>query len=82
MRWFPAALSSAILAGANGGLVGEFLHERIPGDRVMQNIMPGNQNPIESLDSAGRRRHWILEIHLVDRMRQIGGSYEELLTVG
>ncbi len=44
--------------------------------------MPGNDQPIESTDSAGRRRHWILEIHLVDRDRQIGGFYEELLTVG
>jgi Xaa-Pro aminopeptidase len=65
-----------------GHLVGEFPHERMPGDRVMQNIMPGNRNPIESVDSAGRRRHWILEIHLIDRVREIGGFYEELLTVG
>lgn len=65
-----------------GHLVGEFPHERIPGDRVVQNIMPGNNNPIESRNSAGRRRHWILEIHLVDRAREIGGFYEELLTVG
>ncbi len=65
-----------------GHLVGEFPHERIPGDRVMQNIMPGNDNPIESVDSQGRRRHWILEIHLIDPARQIGGFYEELLTVG
>ena len=64
-----------------GHLVGEFPHERIPGDRVFQNIMPGNTNPLESIDSQGRRRHWILEIHLVDRARQIGGFYEELLTV-
>jgi hypothetical protein len=27
-------------------------------------------------------RHWILEIHFVDRARQIGGFFEELLTVG
>ena len=26
-------------------------------------------------------RHWILEVHLVDRERQIGGFYEELLTL-
>jgi len=30
----------------------------------------------------GQERHWILEIHFVNRARQIGGFYEELLTVG
>ncbi len=65
-----------------GHLVGEFPHETIPGDRAMQNIMPGNTNRLESVDSAGRRQHWILEIHLVDPARKIGGFYEELLTVG
>jgi Xaa-Pro aminopeptidase len=64
-----------------GHLVGEFPHEGIDGDRVFQNIMPGNTRPLESLDTQGRRRHWILEIHLVDRVREIGGFYEELLTV-
>ncbi len=64
-----------------GHLVGEFPHESIPGARVMKNIMPGNTASLEGTDSKGRRRHWILEIHLVDRARQIGGFYEELLTI-
>jgi hypothetical protein len=34
------------------------------------------------LDRTGRRCHWILEIHLVDRDRQIGGFHEELLDLG
>jgi len=33
------------------------------------------------MDTAGRPRHWILEIHFVDRQRRIGGFFEELLTV-
>jgi hypothetical protein len=32
-------------------------------------------------DENGRLRHWILEIHFVDRARKIGGFFEELLTV-
>jgi Xaa-Pro dipeptidase len=36
---------------------------------------------MRSLDENGAQRHWILEIHFVDRERQIGGFYEELLTV-
>jgi Xaa-Pro aminopeptidase len=65
-----------------GHLVGDFPHERPPGRKTAGRIAPGNHAPIESLDAQGRRRHWILEIHLIDRARQIGGFYEELLTVG
>ena len=64
-----------------GHLVGEFPHENPP-ERALQLIAPGNSLPLECVDSRGQRRHWILEIHLVDRDRQIGGFYEELLTVG
>jgi hypothetical protein len=32
-------------------------------------------------DRAGRACHWILEVHLVDRERQIGGFFEQLLTI-
>jgi hypothetical protein len=32
-------------------------------------------------DPSGRTCHWILEVHLVDRERQIGGFYEQLLTL-
>ena len=35
---------------------------------------------MRSLDEHGRKRHWILEIHFVDRERKIGAFYEELLT--
>ena len=34
------------------------------------------------VDRGGRTCHWILEVHLVDRERQIGGFYEELLDLG
>jgi hypothetical protein len=34
------------------------------------------------LDKEGMKRHWILEIHLVDRQREIGGFMEQLLTIG
>lgn len=30
-------------------------------------------------DRSGRICHWILEVHLIERQRQIGGFYEELL---
>jgi hypothetical protein len=30
-------------------------------------------------DANGCERHWILEIHLVDKARTFGGFYERLL---
>jgi len=64
-----------------GHLIGEFPHERISGDKVTLYVHPDSHLPMRSLDEKGHKRHWILEIHFVDRERQIGGFYEELLTV-
>jgi hypothetical protein len=33
-------------------------------------------------DRNGQACHWILEVHLVDLDRQIGGFFEELLDLG
>ncbi len=64
-----------------GHLIGRFPHERISHDKVSLYIHPENDVPIRRLDGRGRQRHWILEIHFVDRAREIGGFFEELLTV-
>jgi hypothetical protein len=55
---------------------------QIAGDEVGSYIAPGSSEPMRRRDRTGRRCHWILEIHLVDRARQIGGFYEELLDLG
>ena len=65
-----------------GHLVGSFPHERIPNDKISLYITKGNKESMSCLNADGQRRHWILEIHLVDRNRQIGGFMEQLLTVG
>jgi Xaa-Pro dipeptidase len=65
-----------------GHLIGIFPHERIADDKITLYVHPKNHNQMRTLDASGRKRHWILEIHFVDRARQIGGFYEELLTVG
>ena len=62
-----------------GHLVGEFPHEKINGDGIESYIAPGSTEPMRRTDRAGRACHWILEIHFVDRDRQIGGFHEELL---
>jgi hypothetical protein len=63
----------------SGHLVGEFPHETIDGAQIDSYIAPGSDGPMRRVDRSGRQCHWILEIHLVDRKRQIGGFYEELL---
>jgi Xaa-Pro aminopeptidase len=65
-----------------GHLVGQFPHEKIAGDDIESYIAPGSRKPMRRADRTGRTCHWILEVHLVDRQRQIGGFHEELLDIG
>ena len=65
-----------------GHLVGQFPHEKISGDEIEHHIMPGSDQPMRRTDRAGLICHWILEVHLVDLDRQIGGFHEELLDIG
>jgi len=62
-----------------GHVVSEFAHAWIPGDKDLKRIGPNNPTAMRDLDENGRERHWILEIHLVDRARTFGGFYERLL---
>lgn len=62
-----------------GHIVGEFAHATLPGDKDLNRIGPRNPTPLRSRDPLGREKHWILEIHLVDRARTFGGFYERLL---
>jgi Xaa-Pro aminopeptidase len=64
-----------------GHTVGAFPHESIPGDRITFYITRGNNLPLRRCNAAGEPYHWILEIHLVDKAHQIGGFFEQLLTV-
>ncbi len=64
-----------------GHLIGHFPHERIAGDRISLYIHPENDTILRSADARGNKRHWIFEIHFVDRLHRIGGFYEELLTL-
>ena len=44
-------------------------------------IHPDNHARLRSRDASGHDRHWILEIHFVDRRREVGAFYEQLLTL-
>jgi Xaa-Pro aminopeptidase len=78
-----AAEDAGWLFGNNsaGHIVGEFPHaQRVPGkDRTQHSIKPGNSKRMRDPDDNGNERHWILEIHLVDKTRNYGGFYERLL---
>jgi Xaa-Pro aminopeptidase len=65
-----------------GHLVGEFPHARIPGDKDHYRISPANTTRMRDPDAAGQVKHWILEVHLVDRDQTFGGFYERLLVPG
>jgi Xaa-Pro dipeptidase len=64
-----------------GHLIGHFPHEVRPQDPDHLRIRHGNSISLREPDANGQPRHWILEIHFVDRERKIGGFFEELLTV-
>jgi Xaa-Pro aminopeptidase len=65
-----------------GHLIGVFPHEKIAGDKITLYVHPKNHDRMRKRDASGRARQWIFEIHFVDRAREIGGFYEELLTIG
>lgn len=68
-------------AATAGHLIGHFPHEHETPDTKRFSIRHGNPQLLREPDAQGMPRHWILEIHFVDKGRRIGGFYEELLTV-
>ncbi len=62
-----------------GHLIGNFPHERLEPKNYGLYVHPENPNDMFLLDANGNKRHWILEIHFVDREKQIGGFFEQLL---
>ena len=62
-----------------GHLIGHFPHERLEPKNYGLYVHPENPNDMFLPDAHGNKREWILEIHFVDRERQIGGFFEQLL---
>lgn len=63
-----------------GHLIGEFPHERLEPGNFGLYVHPENHNDMFLPDKDGKKRDWILEIHFVNREKQIGGFFEQLLT--
>jgi Xaa-Pro aminopeptidase len=63
-----------------GHILGKYPHEQ-PDDPkdVCLDVHPDNHNDILQSDKYGNKRHWILELHFVDRKNKIGAFYEQLL---
>jgi len=65
-----------------GHLLDRYPHEQPddPNDMCFD-VHPDNHTDILQLDKHGNKRHWMLELHFVDRTNNIGAFYEQLLTV-
>ncbi|MFM6975897.1 MAG: M24 family metallopeptidase [Sphingobacteriaceae bacterium] len=64
-----------------GHIIGYFPHERLEKEIKDNYIHPQNHLDMFGPDQSGNPREWILEIHLVDREKEIGGFFEQLLSV-
>ena len=64
-----------------GHLIGNFPHELIQGEEIVNYIHPENDTKMRDPDVQGNPRDWILEIHFIDKDKEIGGFFEQLLTV-
>lgn len=64
-----------------GHIIGRFPHEQPddPNDLCLD-MHPDNHKDILTTDKLGQNRHWMLELHFVDRPNNIGAFYEQLLT--
>jgi len=63
-----------------GHQIGEFPHERLEPGNYQLYVHPDNHNDMFSPDTNGKKREWILELHFVDREKQLGAFFEQLLT--
>jgi Xaa-Pro dipeptidase len=62
-----------------GHLVGKFPHENLLGESLENYIHPTNHLPMRRNDKFGEPIHWIYEIHFIDRKKEIGGFFEQML---
>ncbi|CAN5279430.1 M24 family metallopeptidase [soil metagenome] len=62
-----------------GHLIGKFPHENIATEIFNNYIRPENKTNLFDPDENGNKKEWILEIHFVNREKEIGGFFEQLL---
>lgn len=61
-------------------VIGKYPHEQPddPNDLCFD-VHPANHTDILQMDKHGNPRHWMLELHFVDRKINIGAFFEQLL---
>ena len=62
-----------------GHIIGHYPHEKLEKEDKTNYIHPDNHQNMFENDKENRVRNWILEIHFVDKEKQIGGFFEQLL---
>jgi methionine aminopeptidase len=63
-----------------GHIVGEYPHEQPADPKSFDlDVHPSNQNDMFQRDAHGNERHWILEMHFVDKKNKIAAYMEQLL---
>lgn len=62
-----------------GHLIGKFPHEKLQPGSFDNYIHPKNNKDMFLPGKNGEKREWILEIHFVDKEKEIGGFFEQLL---
>lgn len=63
-----------------GHLIGEFPHSNIEPETYKSYVRKENDIDMFAPYPNGQKKHWILEMHFVDREKKIGAFYEQLLT--
>lgn len=63
-----------------GHIIGHYPHEQPedPNDLCLD-VHPDNHVDILQLDKNGNKRHWMLELHFVDKKNNIGAFFEQLM---
>ncbi len=61
-----------------GHIIGQFPHEKLEKEDKSNYIHPENHSQLSDLNKNGEPRNWIIEIHFVDREKEIGGFFEQL----
>ncbi|MEQ1553322.1 MAG: M24 family metallopeptidase [Ferruginibacter sp.] len=64
----------------SGHIIGKYPHEQPddPNDLCLD-VHPDNHTDILQLDKNGNKRHWMLELHFIDKENNIGAFFEQLL---
>lgn len=63
-----------------GHILGKYPHEQPADPKSLElDIHPTNHNDIFLTDANGEKRHWCLELQFIDREREVGGYFEQLL---